>query len=136
MQIMRRVGATAAEGFKKLYHGFDGVFRRGKEVIIAEAKYLGSDEVFSLSHLGSTQHGVQMSRGWIVEVARRLAKKGQEIGNFIRVLAEGFSPNLKKILVITRETGKSSGVSRAVLEIFDEIFEVDLLGNILRQYTR
>lgn len=133
---MRRVGATAAEGFKKLYHGFDGVFRRGKEVIIAEAKYLGSDEVFSLSHLGSTRSGIQMGMDWILAVAERLAKKGQEIGSLIWALAEGFSPNLKRILVITRETGKSSGVSRAVLEIFDEIYEVDLRGNILKWYIR
>ena len=51
-------------------------------------------------------------------------------------LAEAYSPQLKRVLVITRGTGKSGGVAQSVRDMFDEIFEVDLLGNVLERYIR
>jgi len=135
VKAFRKMGIDAHPDFNYLYHGFDNVGLMGERIVIGEAKYVSRAERFSLGDLPITGFGRQMEDRWIGYSAKLLGRSGKAVLES-GIESELKNGTLKRILVITRPSGKAYGVTDSVLDLFDAIVEVGLSGVELSRYVR
>jgi RHS repeat-associated protein len=70
--VAKKMGFEAVTDFPIRYHGVDGLMRRGKDLVIIEAKGGGNGA------LDLTQHGMQLSQDWIRRQIQVLRERGYE----------------------------------------------------------